>query len=71
MSKEEKGIPAIETSWAKLGDEWGVRIYGTEEDLKGRLVEVTTKSGTASQVILGEIIEERGQARIYSVAGRP
>lgn len=70
LPKREEGLPPIETSWSKLENGWGVRVYGTSESLSGRLVEVKNKAGKVSQVLLGDLLSERGAARIYSIKER-
>jgi hypothetical protein len=67
MSNNENDAPPIEVTWTTVSGIWGVRVYGTSDDLTGNTVTVTTKDGKTSQVLLREFIEQRGSARIYAI----
>lgn len=71
MSNQDNGAPSLEATWTKVNDGWAVRVYGSAEDLTGQTVTVTSKQGKTSQVLLHELIEERGSSiRFYSVGER-
>ncbi len=71
MNNQDQPTSSIEVSWTKVGGDWRIRVYGTTDNLSGKVVNVSTKEGKTSQVLLGEMIEERGSSiRIYATGER-